>query len=385
MNVRFLAIVSLLFLYTAYKVTQLWPSQRLLALLFTGLLFFFMLGGMFFYRHQPLIFNAAWFRVFVWTGSIVMGLWATFVLLSLPFDLLSLFVSGYDRTLGDGFNPERRTFFRGLSMAVFGLSGGFASIGLWQAYRGPSIKQVSGGLKESHAFLDGLKIAQISDLHVGPTLRKSYVSEVVSRTNALEADLIFVTGDIADAHADSLAEHLAPLGLLKAKHGVFYVTGNHEYYWGAEDLVASLRKLGMIALINENKVVTIREKKVLIAGVTDPTGSRVPGHAPDLKKAMQTHEPVDYRIILAHRPDVSVLSEQMGADLQFSGHTHSGQFFPFSLLIGLAHQYTAGIYQRGNLTVYVNCGTGYWGPANRFGVQSEITSFTLKQTGAISA
>lgn len=375
---RFLIIVSLLFLYTGYKANQLWPAHRVLTALLTLLLFGIMLGGTFFYRTNPLVFNAIWFRVIVWSGAIAMGFWATFVLLSLPFDIMHALMNAYHRIVdGVAFSDERRTFFRGLSVSIFGLSGGLAAVGLFQAYRGPDVKRAVVPRKVKHPGLAGLKIAQISDLHIGPTLRRGYVADVVQRTNALSPDLIFITGDLADAHASSLTEHLEPLGTLQARHGVFYVTGNHEYYWGAADLVAALTTLGITPLLNENRVLSIGEARVLVAGVTDPTGERVPGHAPDLEKALREPSPVDYKILLAHRPHISIEAERLGADLQFSGHTHSGQFFPFSLLIGIAHQYSAGLYQRGNLSVYVNRGTGYWGPANRFGVPSEISEITL--------
>ncbi len=376
--VRFFTIITLLFLYTGYKANQLWPSRRVLTASLTLLLFILMLGGTFFYRTNPQVFNAAWFRVIVWSGAITMGFWATFVLLSLPFDLMHLMMNAYHRVVdGKAFDPDRRTFFRGLSLSVFGLSGGFAAVGLFQAYRGPDVKRISVSGKKKHPSLVGLKIAQISDLHIGPTLRQGYVAEVVRRTNALNVDLIFITGDVADAHATSLAEHLEPLRSLQARYGTYYVTGNHEYYWGAADLVTAMADLGIIPLMNENRVLKIGEAKVLIAGVTDPTGERVPGHAPDLKKALHSLDPVDYKILLAHRPHTGIEAEKLGADLQFSGHTHSGQFFPFSLLIDLAHRYSAGLYQRGELSIYVNRGTGYWGPANRFGVPSEISELTV--------
>lgn len=370
---RFFAVVSLLFLYTGYKANQLWPSHRLLTAGLTLLLFVFMLGGTFFYRSNPEVFNAIWFRVIVWSGAIVMGFWATFVFISLPFDIMHLLMSGYYRlTAGAAFSEDRRIFFRGISLSLFGLSGAMAGVGLFQAYRGPSVKRVSVAGKAK-----GLKIAQLSDLHIGPTLRRSYLEEVVRRTNDLEPDLVFVTGDIADAHAESLKDLFAPFRDLKSRHGVFYVTGNHEYYWGADELIGVLREHGLTPLMNENRVIRVGDVNVLVAGVTDPMGSRLTGHSPDLPRALETAEAVDYKILLAHRPHVSVEAQMFGVDLQFSGHTHAGQFFPFSLLIGLAHQYSAGLYQRGALSVYVNSGTGYWGPANRFGVPSEITALTV--------
>jgi predicted MPP superfamily phosphohydrolase len=155
------------------------------------------------------------------------------------------------------------------------------------------------------------------------------------------------------------------------------VTGNHEYYWDAPGLVQKVRELGFTALINENRIVQVGSAKILIAGITDPMGQMLSGHAPDINKATRSSESTEFKIFLSHRPDAYLQSEPRGFDLQFSGHTHSGQYFPFNLLIGFFHKYSRGLYRHGHLWVYVNPGTGYWGPANRFGVPAEITLLTL--------
>jgi predicted MPP superfamily phosphohydrolase len=192
---------------------------------------------------------------------------------------------------------------------------------------------------------------------------------------------VLVTGDIADARASSIVEDLAPLAELKAKHGVFYVTGNHEYYWDADGLVKLATSLGLQALMNENRVVKVGDAKILVAGITDPMGFMAGGrHRPDLARALTQAESTDFKILLSHRPDPFAEAEKSGVDLQFSGHTHGGQFFPFSLLIPLAHKHYRGLSRHGSLWIYVNPGTGYWGPPNRFGVPPEITLLSLVQS-----
>ena len=331
-----------------------------------------------------------------------MGFWGTFVMLTLPLDILYLFMSGYDSVMGVDLPDQEKMHlvFRCSSLALLGVAGIFAGLGLVEVLRGPRIKAVSIPVTGLHPALEGLRIVQISDLHVGPTIRRAYVEDVVRRTNALAADFICLTGDIGDARAVSITANLASLAGLKSRYGVFYVTGNHEYYWGAEELIAEFKKLGFQPLLNENRVIPIgvasergdpgqsemssgktpipTQAKVLIAGVTDPMGERFfASHKPDAEAALRSAESTQFKILLAHRPGVFKIAEPLGFDLQLSGHTHAGQFFPFSMLVRLVHLYYKGLNHPGRLWLYVNPGTGYWGPANRFQVASEITLLRL--------
>ena len=377
---KFFIILITLLLYTALKAAQIWPNHRWLAASLTIPFFVVMIGWNFMYRSDPAIFNSLWFEIAAWTGGIIMGAWAAFVLFSIPLDLIGFLVGGYRKLTLETHDPARREFIsRSVHFSVMGVAGAIAGLGLVEVFRGPRVKKVSISVPNLASSLKGLKIAQITDLHVGPTIRKGYVDDVVDQTNALNPDLIFVTGDMADGKMDALAEHMAPLGRLKSKYGVYYVTGNHEYYWGVNDFLAATSKLGFISLVNENKVIDIRGGKLMIAGIPDVVGSQfLPTHSIDLRKAMESNEKIDLKILLSHRPDTVMDAEPLGYDLQFSGHTHSGQFFPFSLLVPLVHKYYRGLNQHGRMQVYVNQGTGYWGPANRFTIPSEITSITLE-------
>jgi predicted MPP superfamily phosphohydrolase len=369
---RVLIILSALLAYSAYKIHQLSPGHIWTTVLSTFLLALTVLSPFFIYRKYATVFDKFWFRTLYWAGALLMGLWATLLIISFPFDTIFAAFSVAGRMGGPG--ALSHTFY----LPVFVICFLMTALGFAEAVRGPKVKSIYLPLAHLPNALSGFKILQISDLHVGPTIRKGYVDDVVKKANVEQPDLIVFTGDIADAHPVSIIEHLKPLANLKSRYGVFYVTGNHEYFWHAPDIISEVRALGFVPLINENVTLKIEDCKVLIAGITDPVGGAlVSGHAPDLKKADAGSSHADFKILLAHRPDACHEAETRGYDLQFSGHTHAGQFFPFSLFIGLAHKYSRGLYRHGKMWLYVNPGTGYWGPANRLGVASEITLLTL--------
>lgn len=361
---RILYFIFAFIVYTSYKAVQLWPSQPVVAVFLAILFFACMLTGIFAYRARPNIFDEPWFRVMSWVGSLSMALWASFVLISLPIDIFHLI------TFIFGINILPPDIYLYVFISAFVLT----ALGLLQFAAGPKTRNVEVKIQNLHPSLKNLRIAQISDLHVSTTIRKNYVEKVVRMTNEIEPDLIFLTGDIADAHIGSIDKHLEPLKKLKAKYGCYFVMGNHEYYWEPKAISEKFHELGVIVLNNENRIIQIGDAKVMVAGVTDPAGAQIlKGHKPNPQQALASSQKVDLKILLAHRPDACNEAEKHGANLQFSGHTHAGQFFPFSLFIGLAHKYNRGLYRHGQMWVYVNPGTGYWGPANRLGVTAEIT------------
>lgn len=334
---------------------------------------------MFIFRSYPSLFHSTWFYTLALVGSVLMGIWGAFIIFSIPVDVVHLVVFLVRKFSQQAHDPDRRQFISNtFRMSLVGVSAGIGAMGLIQVMSGARVKKVSISHSKLPQNLKNLTIAQISDLHVGTTIRQGYVSEVVEKTNALNPDLIFITGDLADGKMSDLEQHLAPLGNLQSKYGVYYITGNHEYYWGALSQIETCKSLGFIPLINENRVIDINGSKLMIAGVTDPVAEQMMiEHTPNLPKAIESFELVDFKILLAHRPDTIIEAEPLGFDLQFSGHTHSGQFFPFNLLLPLAHKYYRGLNHHGNMQVYVNAGTGYWGPPNRFAIPSEISHITL--------
>ena len=251
-------------------------------------------------------------------------------------------------------------------------------IGLVNARRVARVVDVRVRLPGLPAGLEGFTIVQISDIHVGPTIKAGHVRAIVERVNALDADLVAVTGDVVDGQVERLREHTAPLGDLKARHGAWLVTGNHEYYSGAAEWVAEFERLGLRCLLNEHAVLAHQGARLVLAGVTDLQGQSFdPAHRSDPFKALQASPEGLPRILLAHQPRSSAEAARAGFDLQLSGHTHGGQFWPWNHFVGLQQPFTAGLHRVGDLQVYVSRGTGYWGPPKRFGAPSEITRIRL--------
>jgi len=382
---RFAGILFLLFAYTLYKAGQLWPTRRSRAHWVATLVFILMVGWQILYRSKPGVFSTLGFQSLAWVGSITLGLWAVFVILSLPFDIVSgvlflgrlFFSPSSDKNAAQA---ERRQFVtRSLQLGILGVSSGTGTLGLVEVLVGPRVKKVSIPISNLPSELQGFKIAQISDLHAGATIRESYVQDIVAKIAALSPDLIVVTGDIADGVPEVMGHLLTPLESLTAKYGKFYITGNHEYYWDADGWIRKMQGLGFRPLLNENQMIRVTQSaQILLAGVTDPAGEQLGlAHAADLKKAAESHEPTHVKVLLAHRPEAYLEAEKVGFDLQLSGHTHAGQFFPFNIFMPLAHKYYRGLNRHGRMWLYVNPGTGYWGPPNRFSVPAEITLLTL--------
>ena len=287
---------------------------------------------------------------------------------------------GAESILREGGLDRRRFLARSLSASVVGVSGALTGTSVYFANQGPELFEVDVPLIDLPAGLEGLRIAQISDVHVGPTLRRGFVEEIVARVNALSADLIAITGDLVDGSVETLGPHTAPLADLKARHGAFFVTGNHEYYSGADDWVREVRRLGITVLENEHQLVEHEGARLLVAGVTDlKAGGFDPEKPCDPARCLEGAPAADLKLLLAHQPVTAFDAKGLGYHLQLSGHTHGGQFFPWNLAIHLAQPLVAGLYDVAGMKVYVNRGTGYWGPPMRLGPPSEITLLTLRK------
>lgn len=300
-----------------------------------------------------------------WAGSLVMGLFSSLLILTLMRDLL-LFAAGTP-------SPAGATAIAVPLVAVL-----LTAIGFVNARRVARVVRVDVPLAGLPAPLAGFTIAQISDIHVGPTIKGDYVAAIVERVNGLDADLIAITGDIVDGSVRQLARHTAPLAGLRARHGAYWVTGNHEYYSGVMDWMAEFRRLGLRGLMNEHVVVEHHGASLVLAGVSDYSAHAFePGQRSDPVAALAGCPAGMPRILLAHQPRSAAAAAAAGFDLQLSGHTHGGQFWPWNLLVGLQQPFTAGLHRLGRLWVYTSRGTGYWGPPKRFGAPSEITLIRL--------
>ncbi len=257
--------------------------------------------------------------------------------------------------------------------------------GLRHVIGGPQLKRVDVPLDNLPAALDGFTIAQVSDLHLGETLGAGYARRVVEKVNSAKPDLIALTGDFMDGTARNLAPDVAPLKGLHAPRGVFYITGNHEYYWGALDWIETFRRLGAQPLINEHVVIGHNGAAFVLAGVTDYVmGRMIPGHASNPHKAAAQAPEGLVKILLAHQPGSRVEAEKAGFALQLSGHTHGGQYFPFTQMIRFFHRYYKGLNRYKGMWLYINTGTGYWGPPFKT-TPPEVTLLTLRMMKSAAA
>ena len=306
-----------------------------------------------------------------WLGMLAMGFFSTLLILTVARDLFLL------GTLAVGWHPP--ALLPDSADAVVGLALLVSVIGYFNARGLARVVEVDVPIPNLPEALHGFTIAQISDIHVGPTIKKPYLDRIVDRVNQLQADAVAVTGDLVDGTVRELADHTAPLGRLSARHGAFVVTGNHEYYSGAEAWIAELRRLGLRVLMNEHVVVERDGAALVLGGVTDySAGHFIDSHRSDPVQALAgapAHAAV--RVLLAHQPRTAPAAAAAGFELQLSGHTHGGQFWPWNLFVPMQQPYVHGLNRHENLWVYVSRGTGYWGPPKRFGAPSEITKVRL--------
>ncbi len=306
-----------------------------------------------------------------WITYTTLGLFASLFFYTFAVDL---FLSVWKLFRPDhAVDLQRRGF-----LAVVAMTLGSVVIGVSQAVRGPKIFEVDIPIENLPEELEGFRIAQISDLHVGPTIGRKYTEQVVQMVNGLSPDIIALTGDFVDGSVARLRSALEPIATLRAKHGTFFVTGNHEYYWGVREWLEEFRKLGARILLNEHVVINEQGKELVIAGVTDlSAGHMLPGHESNPKKSLEGAPDQGIKILLAHQPATYKDAYDAGFHLQLSGHTHGGQFFPWNLVVKLAQRYYKGLNKHEKMWVYVNRGAGYWGPPHRFTVPAEISLLKL--------
>ena len=247
------------------------------------------------------------------------------------------------------------------------------AIGAITALRGPGVEEVEIRVPDLHPDLAGFRIVQISDLHVGRSIRRGYVERVAERSRALAPDLVALTGDMVDGSVERLAPHVAPLAALAEGGRAFFILGNHDCYAGAAAWIAYWRGTGTRVLLNEHALLRKGAATLLVGGVVDPAYR---GQRPAI--SLDGAPPADFRLLLAHNPKLAPLGAHAGFDLQLSGHTHAGQFFPWTLAVRLVHApHVAGLSREGGMQVYVSAGTGTWGPPVRFGTRPEITLIRL--------
>jgi predicted MPP superfamily phosphohydrolase len=324
-------------------------------------------------------------RLLAWPGFIWMG--AVFILfvILLGTDILRLIAAVAVRvaSLAGAFDPSRRVFTaRLLAGAVLTGAAGVTAAAVRATRSDVGVKRVEITLDRLPLGLDGTKIVQLCDLHMGGLLGRPFIEGVVATVNRLNADVIAIVGDLADGSIEQLRPVLAPMIGLRARHGIFFVTGNHEYYSrsGARAWMDEIERMGIRVLRNQRVAIESAHEGFDLAGVPDHGASRFPeqGPAENVPLALAGRDPSRPVVLLAHQPKTIYAAADLGVDLQLSGHTHGGQIWPWGALVRLQQPYIRGLHRVGNSQLYVSCGTGYWGPPMRLGAPAEITEIILR-------
>jgi predicted MPP superfamily phosphohydrolase len=265
------------------------------------------------------------------------------------------------------------------ALSVLGATLALLAFGFWTATRGPALRRVEVAIDDWPRALDGYRIVQLSDLHFGSLIRRDFAEHLVERCAALAPDLIAVTGDLVDGSVEDLRREVEPLSRLRARDGVYFVTGNHDHYSGAESWVRRVRELGIEVLRNRRVSITRGDARFDLAGIDDYSSRRrsaVDGS--DLREALNDKSDTAPVVLLAHDPRSFTRAREHDVALQISGHTHGGQMWPFGLFVRLQTEYVAGLYRRGRSQLYVSRGTGFWGPPVRLFARAEITELVLR-------
>jgi predicted MPP superfamily phosphohydrolase len=315
-------------------------------------------------------------RLVAWPASCWMGVAFLLLLSSWGLDLLGVLLAvSVDADIASSVVAAR---FK--AVAALGLVLPASAVAIRNAMSKPMVKQVEIGLRRWPAALDGFRIVQISDIHFGPILGESFARWLTNRVNALEPDLIAVTGDLVDGPVRHLADEVLPLAELRARHGVFFVTGNHDHYSGADSWADQVASLGMRLLRNTSQRLEVAGETFEVVGVDDHRSRQFPGDGgEDLDAALAHVDPQRPTLLLAHDPTTFKQASRRGIDLQLSGHTHGGQIWPFMYFVRLAVPFVAGLYERSGAKLYVSRGTGFWGPPMRLGAPAEITEIVLRR------
>ena len=326
-----------------------------------------------------------------WIGFVFWGFISLLLILMLVRDSGILLYKGIDKIsskiisknsielkASENIDMEKRESIKFISnVFILLLASSSTGYGVYNVLRYPSLKKIKIKTKKLKGIKKPLKITQFSDLHVSSTIGKKYVEKVVELINSTDPDIIVFTGDLADGSVRDLRGKCLPLKNLKCKYGLYLVTGNHEYYSGIEDWEPFIKnELSFTILNNENVSIQLEEKfNIILAGVPDYKANSVyPRHNSNPAKAIEGVTDNPLKILLAHQPKSVFDAAKAGYDIQLSGHTHGGQYFPLNMLVKIDQPYNIGLHKHNdNMQIYVNSGTGYWGPPLRIGTESEIS------------
>ena len=322
-------------------------------------------------------------RFVSWPAALWMGAFFWLLLLSLASDVVLWTAGGVARAADASAPGEGAAALR--AALALGVTAAALAAGLRSGLAAPALRREEFAIERWPRALDGFRIVQISDIHIGPLLGRRFAAHIAQRVNALAPDLVAVTGDLVDGSAPRLASEVAPFADLRARHGVFFVTGNHDHYSGAEHWSEAVRGLGMRVLRNERVEIGAPGASFDLVGVDDHHAHFAGDGRSDLARALAGRDPERAAVLLAHDPATFVGARRAAIDLQLSGHTHGGQIWPFAWFVRLATPYVAGRYREERAQLYVSRGTGFWGPPMRLFAPAEITEITLRRVAMEAA
>jgi predicted MPP superfamily phosphohydrolase len=314
-------------------------------------------------RYFPLVPNWLYFLLSLPIGVIFL----TFII-TLLHEIISF---GFNKT---SFKNNRREFFK-KSLDIGAISVVIAT----NAKAMDNARDIE--LEIVEVKINNLKqpysMVQISDIHIGGLIDKNFIKSLVDKVNILKPDVVVITGDLVDTKLDFAKPALDELKNIQSKFGTYFIVGNHEYFHGVQPIINYVNSLGIKTLENENIYIGQKNEGFYLCGVYDRFGNKYGAYKPDINKALENtqNEPT---VLLAHQPKYVNEIETKGIDLILCGHTHGGQIFPFNFLVKLQQPYVRGLHIHNEFTqVYVNKGTGFWGPPMRLGASSEITYLKL--------
>lgn len=318
---------------------------------------------------------------FTWPGAVWMGVFAVTLSALLAFDLwVSLPVWALRKS--QAISPATAVAVTRWGMgAVIALSAVLCAWGARRALAGPRVTHLTAPVATMPSSLKGFSIVAASDIHVGDVVTHAYVDRLVQQINALQPDLVVLIGDLSDEREGGDGTAFRALGSIRSRHGVIAVTGNHEYYSGADKQIAAIEAAGIRVLRQGHVVIA---DAVVIAGVDDPAfgGGRARA-APNVDQALSSRPQHLPSVLLSHQPLAVEHAAQRGVDVMLCGHTHGGQLPPFQLLTGLAFPFLTGEHRIGGMTLYVNNGAGFWGPPIRVFADPEIVRLTFTAAASL--
>ncbi|WP_243659326.1 metallophosphoesterase [Tamaricihabitans halophyticus] len=271
---------------------------------------------------------------------------------------------------------RRLVLARGTALAAGVAALGVVGYGASSALGQPNVKRVPVRLDRLPADFSGFRIAVVSDIHLGPLAGAAHTERIVRTINEQQPDLVAIVGDLVDGSPEHLGDAARPLRDLDAPEGSFFVTGNHEYYAGFEGWRAELERLEVFSLLNDHTTISRGAGRFTLAGVNDVAGEDI-DEGPDFDRALAGTSADNARILLAHQPVLIDDAVRHGVDLQLSGHTHGGQMWPGSLLVGLQQPSVAGLSKVDDTMLYVTRGAGFWGPPVRVGAPPDVSIVEL--------